>query len=432
MNVRSAAPLAVALLIGSLTTAPAARAGNKPERLEWFQDAGLGLFVHWSIDAQLGSVISHSLVGASDDYVRRYIEQLPSTFNPKRFDPDDWAALARLAGMKYVVFTTKHHSGFCMFDTATTDFDIMETPYGRNITAHFVKAFRERGIAVGFYFSPDDFHFLHRHGTTIRRGIMSPALSEYNCRQLRELLTGYGRIDVMFLDGRPEGLKELSWELQPDIVVTRGALETPEQRIPGKPLPGPWESCLTIGNQWQYKPTNEQYKSGTRLIEMLIETRAKGGNLLLNIGPKPDGTIPEEQEARLRELGLWNFVNGEAVYNVRPWVVTNEDDVWFTKAKNADAVYAFIIRTPWKLGEAKTFTLRSVKMSQDTTVSVLGQSGKVLEYKPKVVPETKWHQDDEGLHITATRAQRLYNNRNWPNPIVLKITQAQPAPSRTE
>ncbi len=407
--------------------------GNRNERIEWFRDAGFGLFIHWSIDSQLGSVISHSLVGASEVYVKKWFEALPKTFNPKKFDPDDWAVLAKLAGFKYVVFTTKHHSGFCMFDTSTTDFNIMNTPYGKDLTAQLVKAFRDQGIAIGFYFSPDDFYFLHAHGKVIARsphpGVTPQEnrdLMEYDKAQIMELLSNYGDIDIMFLDGPAEGLKELCWELQPNMVVTRGAMETPEQYIPGVPIEGLWESCLTMGTQWQYKPTNETYKSGTELIELLIETRAKGGNLLLNIGPKPDGEIPIEQEERLRQIALWMFVNSESIYNVRPWAVTNESNVWFTKRKGEDTVYAFITKTPLKWGEPNNFALKSVKATEDTTVDVLGQSGEVLEYCPDVVPRTKWHQDEQGLRITATRTQRLYNDRSWPNPIVLKITHAEP------
>ncbi len=406
-------------------------AGNRPERIEAFRDAGFGLFIHWSLDSQLGSVISHSLVGASENYIERYFSILPATFNPKRFDPEELAVLAKLAGMKYVVFTAKHHSGFCMFHTKTTDFSIEHTPYKNDITAELIHAFRKHDLAIGFYYSPDDFWFLHKQGRLISRrrpGATppeNPELMAYDKAQLRELLTKYGRIDVMFLDGPAEGLRELCWELQPDIVVTRGAMETPEQFTPGIPLPGAWEGNLTMGTQWQYKPTNERYKSGTRLIETLIETRAKGGNLLLNVGPKPNGELPIEQESLLRELALWNFVNGEALTEVRPWVVTNEENIWFTKRKDGDTVYAFITQTPWKWGEQKTVTLRSVKATDQTNISVLGQNDKVLEYRPDVTPRTTWQQDENGLHITAFRAQRLYNDRTWPNPVVLKITHAR-------
>ncbi len=404
---------------------------NQPERIEWFMEQGLGLFIHWSMDSQLGSVISHSMVGASEDYLDRFINQLPTTFNPKRYDPEEWAVLAKLAGFKYAVFTTKHHSGFCMFDSKTTDFDIMNTPYGKDITAQFVEAFRKQGIAVGFYFSPDDFYFLHKQGALISRRRPGVAVHEnaellqYDLAQMRELLTNYGPIDMMFIDGPCQGLTEICWELQPQMIVTRGVIETPEQNIPGKPIPGPWESCLTMGTQWQYKPTNENYKSGTRAIEMLIETRAKGGNLLYNVGPKPNGEIPIEQESIMREMALWNFVNSEAVHCVEPWHITNQGDIWFTKKKNADTVYAFVTRTEWKYGERKEFVLQSVKATADTVVSVLGHNGVVLEYQPDNNPETRWNQKPDGLHISATRSQRLYNDRKWPNPVVLKITHAE-------
>jgi alpha-L-fucosidase len=412
---------------------PTAGSRNKPERLEWFRDAGFGMFIHWSVDGPLGGVISHSLVGADADYTKRFFEELPRAFNPRKFQPRDWAALARLAGMKYVVFTTKHHAGFCMYDTKTTPYNVMNTPYAKDITAEIVGAFRQEGLAIGHYFSPDDFHYLHRAGKPIARaphkGVTpqeDQGLMQLDQAQLRELMTNYGKVDVVFLDGPAEGLREVVWDAQPDTVVTRGAIETPEQRLLGVPLDRPWEACVTMGTEWPYKPANENYKSGTQLIEMLIETRAKGGNLLLNVGPKPDGELPIEQEERLRHIALWNFVNGESIHGVRPWVVANEGDVWFTRQKGGDAVYAFVTRAPWTLGERKTISLRSVKATPETRVSVLGQTGEVLEYRPDVDPRPSWKQDDKGLHVSAMMAQRLYTDRRWVDPVVLKITKVEP------
>ena len=400
--------------------------GNKSDRLQWFNDIGFGLFIHWSIDSQIGSVIGHSMAGASQDYLRKYQEILPSTFNPKKFDPDEWAVLAKLAGMRYVVFTTKHHSGFCMFHTSTTPFNIANTPFERDITAEVVEAFRKQDIAVGFYFSPDDFYFLHERGLPVRRGVRPEeceGLLEYNQAQLRELLKNYGKIDIVFFDGPSDGLREMCWEIDPEIVVTRGAIKTPEQYIPGVQSDEPWEACVTMGTGWQYKPTNEHYKSGTQLIELLIETRAKGGNLLLNVGPKPDGELPIEQEALLREIALWSFVNGEAIYQVRPWRVPFEGDIWFT-AKNEDAtVYAFVESdSPWPLSERLEFSLTSVRTGDRTTVHILGQADDTMVAEGAAV---EWHQEEEGLQISAARTQRLYNNRRWPNPVVIKITHAQ-------
>jgi alpha-L-fucosidase len=404
--------------------------GNKSDRLEWFRDLGFGMFVHWSVDSQIGSVISHSLVGADAAYTRRFFEDLPKTFNPRKYHPEDWAVLAKLAGMKYVVFTAKHHSGFCMYETKTTGFGVLRTPYGKDVTADLVKAFRAQGIAVGFYFSPDDFHWLYENGKTIDRdprpGVTpqeNPKLMEHDQAQIRELLTQYGPIDLLFIDGPAAGLRELAWKLQPDIVVTRGAIETPEQKVRGVPLDRAWESCITMGTAWQYKPAHESYKSSTEVLELLIETRAKGGNLLLNVGPKPDGELPIEQEERLRAIGLWNMAFGEAIDGVRPWVVSNEGDVWFTKHKTADTVYAFVTKTGgWRMGDRRTLTLRSVRATEATKVSILGETGEVLEYRPDVDPRPSWRQDADGLHVEVTLAQRFYDNRQWPEPVAVKIT----------
>ena len=412
---------------------------NKPERLEWFRELGFGMFIHFSFDSQLGVVISHSMVGASDDYLHRYIHELPKSFNPANFAPGEIATLARLAGMKYIVFTTKHHSGFCMWNTKTTTFNIMNTLYGKDLLAEYVEATRQAGLAVGFYYSPEDFHFLYKNNQQVRRRfpkplspeIMKPYL-ELTELQCMELMTQYGDIDIMFFDGG-EGLlqeksKQVVWELQPNVVVTRGAIKTPEQTVPGIASPDPWEACITMGTQWAWKPTNEEYKTGSRLIEILIETRAKGGNLLLNVGPKPNGEIPQEQEANLREMAAWNFINQEAIEKVYPWILTNEDNIWYTYKPAEKTLYAFLTRLPdWQRGARMEFTLRSVRASENTIASILGQSGELVEYQPSTDAHTYFEQTDEGLQISCVRAQRIYNNNKWPNPIVIKITNVLPA-----
>ena len=428
------------LLVFILLATTGLHAGNNPDRIEWFRDLGLGLFIHWSYDSQLTSVISYSAVGADEAYLKRYFDELPKSFNPKQYDPREWARIARLAGFRYVVFTAKHHSGFCMFATETTDFNIMETPFGRDVSKELADAFRAEGIAVGWYFSPDDFHFLYRQGTLISRlrpevlPPNNPGLLQLNLAQERELMMNYGPIDVVFFDpptnsplGRNEivgAMKELIWELSPNTVVTRGEIETPEQYTPGVPLEGAWEGNMTMGTQWQYRGTNEHYKSGTELINAWIETRAKGGNFLLNIGPMPNGALPVEQESLMREMALWRMVNAEAVGAVRPWVITNEGDIWFTRAKDADTVYAFVPGSDWPWGQQKQFTLKSVMVGEQSEIRILGQNEKVLEYLPDVTPKTVWEQVPEGLRINAYRAQRLYNDRRWPNPVVLKISGA--------
>jgi alpha-L-fucosidase len=211
-------------------------------------------------------------------------------------------------------------------------------------------------------------------------------------------------------------------------VVTRGAIATPEQFVPGTALDEAWEACLTMGKAWQYQPTLESYKSGGDCISLLVETRAKGGNLLLNVGPKPDGELPIEQEERLREIALWMFVNGECIYGVRPWVVTNEGDVWFTKRREADTVYAIVkSKEPWRFGVWKDFVFNSVRATPQTEVTVLGQNDQAVEYQLDVVPKTTWENQADGLHVRAMRAQRLDDKRTWSNPVVLKLTHVEPA-----
>jgi alpha-L-fucosidase len=420
---------------------------NKPDRVEWFRDQGFGLFIHWSVDSQLGVVISHSLVGASADYTDRFFNDLPKTFNPTRFDPDEWARLARVAGVRYVVFTTKHHSGFTMFPSATTDFGIGSTPFKRDPTGEIFRAFRSQGIASGIYFSPDDFWWLHQHGKSIRRLVPevqpsnNPDLLAYDKAQLTELLTHYGPIDLAYFDGEAKDLRAVAWDLQPEIVVTRGAMDTPELSVPSSSLPGAWEASITMGTAWQYQPDNQTYTSGHDLIRLLFQTRAKGGNMLLNIGPKPNGELAIEQENRLREIGLWMFVNSEAIYGVRPWVVSNEllaeprqadvnqeDRVWFTRKKNNGPLYAILdLKDVWERGTWREFTMRSVRSTPQTMISVLGQDDQTVEYKPTVVPKSTLVQEHDGLHIRVMRAQRLQDDSRWPNALVVKLTNIEPA-----
>jgi len=412
---------------------------NKPERLNWFSDLGFGMFIHFSFDSQLGVVISHSMAGASDEYLDRFVNELPKTFNPKEFSAKDIATLAKLAGMKYIVFTTKHHSGFCMWDTQTTDFKITNTPHQKDLLAEYVQATREAGLAVGFYYSPEDFNFLYENNLPVRRRFPEPIpqnimkdyleLVELQCM---ELMAQYGDIDVIFFDGGEgplqEKCKEVVWNLQPDIVVTRGAIQTPEQTVLGIASDEPWEACITMGTQWAYKPTNENYKTGSRLIEILIETRAKGGNLLLNVGPKPNGKLPDEQEDNLREIAAWNFINYEAIEKVSPWILPHEENIWFTWKPHEKSVYAFLTEiSDWPRGERREFILKSVAVSEETEVSVLGQSSELVEYQPQTDATIYFEEKEDGLHISCVRAQRIYNNQKWHNPLVLKITNAEPA-----
>jgi alpha-L-fucosidase len=414
------------------STTPEEGSLNKPERMEWFRDQGFGLFIHWSVDVQTGVGISHSLVGASKEYTDRFYNDLPKTFYPSKFDPEDWARLAKVAGVRYMMFTTKHHSGFAMYDTTTTPFGVMNTPFHRDITAEVFRSFRSQDIAVGVYYSPDDFYWLRKEGKPILRNVPqvqprnNPGLMAYDQAQVKELLTNYGPVQVAFFDGQADGLRELAWKLQPDIVVSRGGLQTPEQYVPGMPLKGAWEANLTMGQSWMYQPQDDTYKSTRELLRLLFQTRAKGGNLLLDIGPKANGEIPSEQEDRLREMGLWMSVNSDCIYGVRPWVITNEGDIWFTKKKDDDTLYAIDdSATPWVFGKWKELVLKSVETTDSTEISVLGENGRDLEYQPKVDPKPTWSVQRDGLHIRAMLAQRLQDNYKWNYPIVLKITHAK-------
>ena len=421
------------------TTLILSHAQNKPEREAWLQDAGFGMFIHWSLDVQLGIVISHSLVGADAAYRDRYFHQLPQTFNPKDFDPERMAVLAKLAGMKYMVFTTKHHSGFCMWDTETSDFNIMRTPYGQDVVQQYVDACRKHGLAVGFYYSPEDFWFLAENNQLIRRRNIDQIPEAFKQQyiaftkaQCTELLTKYGKIDLMFFDGGDnlliDHLKPHCWALNPDLLVTRGEISTPEQYLPGISSERVWEACMTMGTQWQFKPTHEQYKPAIQVIKMLVETRAKGGALLLNIGPDEYGNIPFEQSRNLQEVAAWYFVNQEAVDGVRPWVLTHERDVWYTASPDGQTVYAVLFnQPPWPRGERREITLAAVAATPDTRVSVLSQSDSVVEYMPEVDATTRFRQTGDGLEVSLVRAQRLYNNHQWPNPLVLKLQNVRPA-----
>ncbi|MEN8251032.1 MAG: alpha-L-fucosidase [Bacteroidota bacterium] len=406
---------------------------NKPEREQWFADLGFGMFIHWSMDVQLGMVISHSMVGASEDYLDRYVNELPLSFNPVNFDPKQWVNAAKRAGMKYLVFTTKHHNGYCMFDTKTTDFGIMHSPYGKDVTKMLVDACREAGLAVGFYFSPDDFHFLYKQGTLISRvrkealASSNPELNDYVKKQMKELMTQYGKVDIIFLDGMEQFAKtelaKVCWDIDPEVVVTRGAIETPEQHTPDSPIPAPWEACYTLGDQWQYRPTNERYKTANDAILNLIDIRAKGGNLLLNFGPDAMGKFPPEQLNILNEISLWMFINQEAFENTIPHHIIKQGNMWFLTSKDKKTAYIFLNEDDWEIGDRLTFQAEAFQITENSRISVLGHNGEVLEYQPHVNPAPSVTPAYKGIQVSVTRSQRIYNDRKWDNPIVVKITE---------
>lgn len=313
---------------------------SRAETLAWFQEARFGMFIHWGIYSLLGRGEWIRNVGhiPQEEY-----DKLPSRFTAEKFDPDAWAELAKRAGMKYMVVTTKHHDGFCMFDAHNTDWKITNTPFGRDAIAEITRAFERRGVRVGFYYSIMDWwhpDYLPRleweadrrpaEGHDVRRYI------EYMREHIAQLMTEYRPAPfVLWWDGGwvndPEELggqetNDMARRLKPDILIndrafTREDLVTPEQRIPptgmfdaeGKPLV--WEACITMTSHWWgYDQEETVYKSPEFLIRMLVDIVSKGGNLLLNIGPKPDGTIQEEFVERLEAIGRWMDKYSEAIY----------------------------------------------------------------------------------------------------------------------
>lgn len=194
-----------------------------------------------------------------------------------------------------------------------------------------------------------------------------------------------------------------TWDLDSDILITRGGMETPEQHLPDASNNEPWEACYTMGYHWQYV-AEENYISSNTLINLLIETRAKGGNLLLNVGPDTHGEIPAQQESRLREIGLWHMANHEAIENVRSWKITNENDIWFTKSKDDNFVYAFVNVPYWKHMEEKAFFIHSINGSSNTKVSILGQNDEMMEYLVQRSPKSVFSVVEEGIFINVVKA----------------------------
>lgn len=370
------------------------------QKLALWQDLKFGLLMHWGTYSQWGIVESWSLCNEDEDWCkrrgpyaqdyelyRRKYEELKYTFQPSAFDPKKWALAAKDAGMKYMVFTTKHHDGFCMFDSKYTDYKITspDCPAGFDATAAITKEFRNNDFFVGLYFSKPDWHcpdYWWPYFTTPDRNVnYNPekypekwtAYKQFTYNQIHELTSQYGPIDLLWLDGgwvRPKQMKNPSWvnspykqdidmaniakmarENQPGLLIVDrsvgGEFEnywTPEQHIPPQEekLDYPWETCMTMANSWSYVP-NDQYKSSKTLLKNLATIVSRGGNYLLNIAPSPSGEWDHEAYLRLKEIGQWIKVNGEAIYGSRKHALTTQTENYFYTQKG-DTVYCIYFK----------------------------------------------------------------------------------------
>jgi alpha-L-fucosidase len=319
-------------------------------RESWFHAARFGMFVHWGHSSQQGIELSWPMVGgvfALPESKPVPVDQYHSTaatFDPQRFDARKLARLAKRCGMHYAVLTTKHHDGYAMFDTKTSDYSVMQSLYGRDIVRQLVDAMRAEGIRIGLYFSLADWH--HPDYPAFTQADVPyqfprwkapdperwPRFLETMFAQMRELLTNYGQIDLLWFDGgwertpeewRTREFHEMIRELQPDIVINDrlpgfGDYSTPEQFVPPKPPEGTWETCLTMNESWGYQPSDTKYKSARQLIHTLCEVAGKGGNLLLNVSPMGDGRLPPEQQERLEAIAIWMSRNSDSIAGTKP------------------------------------------------------------------------------------------------------------------
>jgi alpha-L-fucosidase len=369
------------------------------QKLDQWRDQKFGMIIHWGLYAVPGIIESWSLCNeswidrdsaSSYDKYKDWYWGLKKDFNPVKFNPEQWALAAKNAGMRYVVFTTKHHDGFNMFDTRETNFKITDGPFRDNpradVTRFVFEAFRKQDFMIGAYFSKPDWHSEYfwwpKYATPDRN--VNYDIKKYPWRwnqfrkftynQISELMHNYGKIDILWLDGgwvRPldtvneevrswgapipsfsqeidmPGIAGMARKAQPGILIVDRTVhgpyenyQTPEQRIPNEKLDHPWESCITLGGAWGHVP-KDQYKSSAKIIHTLIEIVAKGGSLLLGVGPAADGTFNEDQIAHLKEIGDWLKQNGSAIYSTRTADVYQSNHTFFTKSKSGElnAIY---------------------------------------------------------------------------------------------
>jgi alpha-L-fucosidase len=322
-------------------TPPLGAQPQTPERLQWFREAKFGLFIHWGV---------YSMIGREE--WARQLFQIPlkdyeyyaDNFNPVEFNPDEWAALVKDAGVKYVIITSKHHDGFSIFDSKYTDYDIIKAKYGKDILGPLSSSMKKAGVPLGFYYSIMDWHhpdYLPRRGWETDRSTKGADFGRYMdfaTNQLKELVTKYDPA-VLWFDGEWEhsneeqrafAIEKMLLGMKPALLINdrlfkrepgHGDFGTPENFVPATGVRNPdgsarlWEACYTMNwNGWGYNRYETEFHSASQLIRQLIEIVSKGGNLLLNVGPQPDGRIQADFAARLRRMGEWLKTNGEAIY----------------------------------------------------------------------------------------------------------------------
>jgi alpha-L-fucosidase len=320
-----AAAAAAAVSATSANAAPpqaAAGDADREARMKWWHEARFGMFIHWGLYSTLGR---HEWAMEEEGIPVAEYEQQAKLFKPKPNAARDWAKLAKLAGQKYMVMTSKHHEGFCNFDTKLTNYCAPKQGPGRDLVKEFVEAARAEGLRVGFYYSLMDWH--HPDGAICKTDESARRrFVDYTHGLVRELMTNYGKVDVLWYDvnwpltaeeWEAEKMNEMVFKLQPEIIINNrtglaGDFATPEQTI--KAETRAWESCMTMNESWGYQKADDNWKPPKEIVRNLISCAHDTGNYLLNIGPKPDGSIPEESVRILTAVGSWMQRNGSTIY----------------------------------------------------------------------------------------------------------------------
>ena len=351
------------------------------DKLDKWQDLKFGVLFHWGLYSVPGIVESWSICSEDEDWIprdksmsyedyKKWYWGLIDKFNPVNFNPEQWADVMEDAGMKYMLFTTKHHDGFCMFDSKYTDFSIANGAFKdnprNNVAKYVFEAFRQKNFMIGCYFSKPDWHcewFWNPYYSTPNRRQNYKIeqhkdwwknYQTFTENQLGELMSDYGSMDILWLDGgwvtgddvNLDRVLEKARKTHPGLISVdrsiRGKNEnyqTPERSIPATQLNYPWESCITLSNDWGWVP-NAPYKSPEKVISILAEIVAKGGCLALGVGPTADGIIEQPVVDRLHKIGEWMRANGEAIYSTRTTPVYNDGKTWFTANKDGETLYA--------------------------------------------------------------------------------------------